>query len=190
MMGKKWDIKYLAVLTIVMFFGCGIASVFAEIPTSDQTAESEKAEDQSTESHEDTNEDMKKGFNDKAQDERGYGPLSSPDLYGNLIDDVLNGRFGQNWSSLLGKFGEAVAKEQLLKKTQRKEIYMRKKAVREKLHEEDEKKQKAEEEIATGREAEAPKKKKWWKKKYDWYKSNEVAQEAAKSTKEYLKSIR
>ena len=168
-MGEKWNLQRIAVLAIMMFFLAGTTAVYAEMPTTDQAKDSEHLESESNENEENEDEDDKKEDLKKSEEDRGYGPFGSTDLYMdviNTVEGIANGNmFGSNWQNMLEKYGAELAKEQQLKSKQKKEQYERKKEASEKLREEEKKRGEAEKEITSEREAK-PGKAKW----YNWYK--------------------
>ncbi len=169
-MGEKWSLQRIAVLAIMMFFLAGTTAVYAEMPTTDQAKDSEHLESESNENEENEAEDDKKEDLKKSEEDRGYGPFGSTDLYMDVIDTVegvANGNsiFGPNLEKMLEKYGAELAKEQQLKSKKKKEQYERKKEAAKKLREEEKKREKAENEVVSGREGK-PGKAKW----YNWYK--------------------
>ncbi len=180
MMDKLKRIRYFALLAVMMLFGAGITCVYAEMPTDDSLKNSENSEQDSTEKHDEKIEEDKKEELDKAQKDRGYGPLNSLDLYMNVINTVegavTGDRFGENLEKMLKKYGAVVASEQAMLAAKKMEKYERQKAASKQLREEKEAKDEAVKDIKNERQKKDKKRSSLLSKSYNWYKNNSQAQ--------------
>ena len=175
MMAKILGLKSIAALTIMMFFCMSISFVYAEMPTEDPLKTYENGEMVEKEEHQSETEDKKKEHLDKAQEDRGYGPFNSLDLYMNVIDAVeglINGdRFGDALTNMMKKYGNAFKKEIELKMKKKMAEQKRKKQTETLLREEFAK-QKASLEKTLEKRQEDSKKESKYIKAYNWFKSS------------------
>ena len=175
MTAKILELKSIAVLTIMMFFAMNVSFVYAEMPTEDPLKSAENAETVEKEETMNKSEDEKKESLDKAKKERGYGPLSSLDLYMDVINTVeglLNGnRFSDHLQMMKDKYAKAIKKEIDLKIKKEIAEQARKKQTETLLREEFEKQQKSWEETIEKRKKDG-KKETGLIKAYNWFKSS------------------
>ena len=181
MVAKLLELKSIAALTIMMFFYINVPLVYAEMPTEDPLKTSENGETAAKENNQSETEDEKKEDLDKAQKDRGYGPLNSLDLYMDVINTVegwiTGDRFGDNLKKMKEKYKNAFKKEIELKIKKEKAKQARKKQTETLLREEFEKQKAAVKTTLKKREEEDTKKGAGWVKAYNWYKSSKSGEQ-------------